>query len=115
MTKRVSTIIKNKLPNILLFVFIDLVFLFLTSFIAVWARHDFGMIPEPYLTNSYQYLIIDFILLFILFSIFKLYTSVWKYASVTELCDIILACCIYETTAYVYKALFAISLPRSYC
>ena len=114
MTKRVERLIRDKLANIIIFIVVDFLVLFLTSLLAIWIRYDFSVIPEEYLINSYQFLLIDFIILFGLFIYLKLYTSVWKYASVTELIDIILACCLFETVSYMYKAMFLVELPRSY-
>jgi len=114
MMKKASNIIKEKLPNILLFVLIDLIAICLSSFIAIWARFDFGDIPELYLLNSYQFLMIDAVIMVVIFSIFKLYTSVWKYASVLELLNILAACLLLETTTVVYKSIFAIRMPTSY-
>lgn len=114
MTKRVKSIMRDRLPHILLFVVIDMFTLIISSIFSVWLRFDFGFVPEPYLVNAYQYIIIDFLIILIIFLIFKLYTSVWRYASVLELMNIISACSLSELIMAIYKIKFNIYMPRSY-
>ena len=114
MTKRVKRIVRDRMPHILLFVLIDMFALLISSMFSVWLRFDFGYVPEPYLINSYQYFIIDFLILLIIFLLFKLYTSVWRYASVLELLNIISACSLSELIMVLYKIKFNINMPRSY-
>ena len=114
MTKRVKRIVRDRMPHILLFVLIDMFALLISSMFSVWLRFDFGYVPEQYLINSYQYFIIDFLILLIIFLLFKLYTSVWRYASVLELLNIISACSLSELIMALYKIKFNISMPRSY-
>ncbi len=114
MTKKLKSLFKEKLPNIFLFVLVDLLVLAFASTISLWIRFDFGNVPEPYLSNSYQFILIDFILLVAIYAMFKLYTSVWKYASVTELIDIVLADILFGVTTFLYKLAIGVELPRSF-
>jgi len=106
--------VRDRMPHILLFVLIDMFALIISSIFSVWVRFDFGFIPEPYLVNAYQYFIIDFLIILIVFLIFKLYTSVWRYASVLELLNIISACSLSELIMALYKVKFNIFMPRSF-
>ena len=114
MSKRIEGIIKYKLPNILVFIILDFIVLLFSSLLSLWLRFDLDVIPKMYLTNVYNYIAIDFVILFLMFLLFKLYTSVWKYASVNELINIIISCFLSEIILYAYKALFDIKMPRSY-
>ena len=114
MTKKVKSLFEEKLPSIILFVLLDLLVLVLASTLAIWIRFDLGNVPQPFLHNSYQFILIDFLIIFAIYSIFKLYTSVWKYASIIELIDIILANFLFEILTYICKLIFDISMPRSY-
>ena len=114
MTRKVTNLFREKRVNIIMFIMLDLLALLFASFVAIWLRFDFGTIPEPYATNSYDYFIFDFLILFTIFIIFKLYTTVWKYASVTELIDILAACTLFEFLSYIYKIIFSIEMPRSF-
>jgi FlaA1/EpsC-like NDP-sugar epimerase len=87
MMKSAKNLVKDKLLNIFVFVIADFLVLSVSSLFALWIRFDFSDIPEQYLSNAYNYFVFDFIILFIVFLILKLYTSVWKYASVYPLQD----------------------------
>ncbi len=112
--KSVNNLIKNKLPNIILFVILDIITMFLTSYIALWLRFDFGSIPSEYLSAMYDGVIFDSLIMLIIFLGLKLYTSLWKYASIIEFVNIIVGSICIEVTCFVYKNLFYISLPRSF-
>ena len=114
MTKKVDELLQSKLPNILLFIILDFFTILATSLAAIYLRFDFGVIPDPYFVNSYQYLFIDFMILFVVFYTLKLYTSVWKYASIYELVNILIGSFFAEDLWFLYKYFFHISMPRSY-
>ena len=114
MTRKVKNLFREKRVNIIMFILLDLLALVFASFVAIWLRFDFGTIPENYISNLYNYFTFDFLILFSIFIGFKLYTTVWKYASVTELIDIIAACTLFEFLSYIYKLIFSIEMPRSF-
>ena len=64
MTKKVKSLFKEKLPNIILFVLLDFLVLILASTFAIWIRFDLGNVPQPFLHNSYQFILIDFLIIF---------------------------------------------------
>ena len=51
MTKKVKSLFKEKLPNIILFVLLDFLVLILASTFAIWIRFDLGNVPQPFLHN----------------------------------------------------------------
>lgn len=112
--KKINGVINKKITKILVFVVLDVLALILSSLASVGLRFDFSDIPSNYLLNSYRYLIYDFIIIFVIFMLFKLYTSMWTYASIVELIDIIFSCIFFECVSYAYKGMFKIEMPRSY-
>ena len=114
MKKKTKLFLKGKLPKIILFILIDLFVLFISSVLAIWTSFNFGDVTDIYLSNICDFLFIDFIVLFSIFFCFRLYTSVWKYASVTELVNIILSSSIFEMIVCVLKFSLNISMPGSY-
>ncbi len=114
MTKTMKKLFKEKLPNIMIFVLLDFFIIIFTSFFAIWIRFDFSAIPEEYYINCYRYILIDAIIMYILFFFYHLYTSVWKYASIPELINIVLGCVSFEVLTYLYKLIFSIRMPRSF-
>lgn len=113
MTK-IKKIMTQKRIRIAMFIVLDILAMTLCSFLSIGLRFDFHDIPNIYIDNIYDFLIIDVIIIVILFSIFKIYKSMWSYASITELVNIILACTSYEIIEFIYKELIDIKMPRSY-
>lgn len=59
-------------------------------------------------------LFVDAILMYIIFIILRLYTSVWKFASVTELLNVIYGCMMIEICSVVFHYSFSLMMPRSF-
>lgn len=113
MTK-IKNIITQKRIRIAMFIVLDILAITMCSFLAIGLRFDFHDIPNIYIDNIYNFLIIDSIIIVAIFSIFKIYKSMWSYASITELINIILACSSYELIEFIYKQIININMPRSY-
>ena len=114
MGAKVKSLIKEKLPMIVLFIVLDFFMLLIASKLSILVRFDFLNVPELYMNNAQRFIILDFIILFIIYSILKLYTSVWKYASVIELIDIMLSNIAFIAITSIYKSIFLIKLPISF-
>ena len=113
MTK-IKNIITQKRIRIAMFIVLDIIAITMCSFLAIGLRFDFHDIPNIYIDNIYNYLLIDSIIIVAIFSIFKIYKSMWSYASITELINIILACSSYELIEFIYKQIINVNMPRSY-
>lgn len=113
MTK-IKNIITQKRIRIAMFIVLDILAITMCSFLAIGLRFDFHDIPNIYIDHIYNYLLIDSIIIVAIFSIFKIYKSMWSYASITELINIILACSSYELIEFIYKQIININMPRSY-
>lgn len=112
--KKIKTIITQKKIRIAMFIVLDILAMTMCSFLSIGLRFDFHDIPNIYIDNIYNYLLIDSIIIVAIFSIFKIYKSMWSYASITELINIILACSNYELIEFIYKQIININMPRSY-
>ena len=113
MTK-IKNIITQKRIRIAMFIVLDILAITMCSFLAIGLRFDFHDIPNIYIDYIYNYLLIDSIIIVAIFSIFKIYKSMWSYASITELINIILACSSYELIEFIYKQIINVNMPRSY-
>lgn len=113
MTK-IKNIITQKRIRIAMFIVLDILAITMCSFLVIGLRFDFHDIPNIYIGNIYNYLLIDSIIIVAIFSIFKIYKSMWSYASITELINIILACSSYELIEFIYKQIINVNMPRSY-
>lgn len=112
--KKFKKIMSQKKQRIILFIILDIIVLTLCSFLSLGLRFDFTNIPKLYIDNIYKYLIIDVVLLVVIFAIYKLYLSMWSYASITELISIVYGCITYEILEFIYKSFLNISMPKSY-
>ena len=112
--KKIKTIITQKRIRIAMFIVLDILAMTMCSFLSIGLRFDFHDIPNIYIGNIYNYLLIDSIIIVTIFSIFKIYKSMWSYASITELINIILACSSYELIEFIYKQIINVNMPRSY-
>ena len=100
----------------LFLVVLDILIINITSFMALWTRFDFsiGSIEPRYISELLEYLPINTIITLGIFWLFRLYHSLWKFASVDELMNIIFATTVSEVVQYIGMKLMHIEIPRSY-
>lgn len=106
--------LKKRTNRIILFVILDIATLFFCSFFALFLRFNFAEIPNLYLNNMNKYLFFDALLMVAVFMMFRLYLSMWSYASITELLSIGFGCTVYQLLEFFYKMILNIDMPRSY-
>lgn len=102
---------KNRKKSILLF-FLDIILINLSYLLALYLRFD-GNIEIKYLTVYMDNTLMLTVIKLIAFYYFKLYRSVWRYASVGELINIIAACIMANAGALSYLFIRQAHLPRS--
>ena len=110
----VKKVLESKSWKIIIFIILDFFAITLCSIFAINLRFDFGQIPQEFLNNFGICILIDTIIMYGVFSILKLYTSVWSYASIIELLNIIIGCFLYETVSFGYHDILNIKIPRSF-
>ena len=90
-----SFIEKNAPKNrVALLVILDILLITLSGFLALYIRFDFSFrnMEMKYVDYELLYLPFNLVLTMILFVVFRLYRSVWRFASATELLNVISAC-----------------------
>ena len=113
--EKFKNIIKEKKIRIIMFLVLDVLSLTLCSFLAIALRFDFHSIPYRYTNIIYNYLIIDALILIFIFWAYRIYKSMWSYASISELISIFFSCTTFILVEYIYKCLILkLPLPRSY-
>ena len=77
-------------------VLLDIVFVNASSLLALWIRFNMytADIPIEYYTSVKEMMIPNTVATLIVFAFFKLYTSLWRYASIKELVNIIESCAV---------------------
>jgi FlaA1/EpsC-like NDP-sugar epimerase len=85
---------KNQLPKTLALMFLDIIIISGSIFSAIWIRSSIDPVDiQEYLIQPlYDRAIINIIGTIVIFWFFRLYTTLWRYASIKELTYIVLAC-----------------------
>lgn len=96
----------------LLYVF-DIAVIYISLHLSLWLRFD-GKVPGIYATFNPYIILIVVIFSILVFKYFKLYSSLWTFASVSELKNIILACCSSALINIVVMTFTHTNLPRSW-
>ncbi|MBR4618645.1 MAG: polysaccharide biosynthesis protein [Bacilli bacterium] len=112
--KAVNKFLKKKTSRILILILLDICMMILSAIFALWLRFDFNFMPIQYIKGVFEYIIIDIILMICVFKIFRLYTSIWQYASINELMRVGMSCVIVEVLSFLYRGFLNVNLFRSY-
>ena len=104
------------LSKILILVILDILSVMVASYGALYWRYDFSFseMPTRYLEMATSLLLPNILISIVIFWIFKLYNSVWRYASANELINISGACIICFFLQIVLASILKLPLPRSY-
>ncbi|MCR4842841.1 MAG: polysaccharide biosynthesis protein [Eubacterium sp.] len=98
----------------LIIVFLDVLTLFISGFMALWIRFDFSLNQGgSYFSRQAEFAPLVIITFVAVYYAFKLYSSIWTFASVAELSRIIGAYIVLIPVMLLEIAIFHISLPRS--
>lgn len=98
-------------------VLLDIISINMCSLFALLIRYDFKYsdIPYEYLYNIAKYAVINTVVIMVILWCCKLYKSVWSYASVAELLNVIKAVIISFLIQLLFiYCIFKINMPRSY-
>ena len=100
----------------LLLALFDVAIIISSSLIALMARFDFsyGAIEAPYLSHLYHYLPIHIIITLIIFYLFRMYHSLWKFVGIHELGYMLAANAIVFVIQIAGMYLMQYPMPRSY-
>ena len=109
---------KNKklIFRIILLVLMDMLIITAAGPLAIYVRYNLFFEPQAieFIENIFQYLPVNLILTVIVFAAFRLYQGIWKYASASDLVNIILACLVSAVTQTIGMMLMGLRFPRSY-
>ena len=91
--KKDSSFLKIPINRIFALVLFDIMSIIVASFAALYVRFDFSFkaIPQHYLVMFEEIIPYNLVVTLVFFVLWKLYRSVWRYASATELVNIVFA------------------------
>ncbi|MBQ3294886.1 MAG: polysaccharide biosynthesis protein [Erysipelotrichaceae bacterium] len=94
----------------------DFVTICFSYFLGLWLRFDFrfSRIPEVYLAVYYKMIVPFAICCIFIYLYFKLYRSIWRFASYSELINIIISNIICGLFNYIVTRVFGARMPISY-
>ena len=112
-----SFIEKNVPRNrVALLVILDLLIITVSGFLALYIRFDFSFdkMDMQFVNFEMQYLPLNLVFTIVIFVIFKLYRSVWRFASTTEFLNVIGACSACILLQIVFMSFLKMRMPVSY-
>ena len=114
MKQKIKKSFDKKITRITLLVLLDIFSVFLAEFLTLWFRFDMSHIQQDFLSTFSEWFWIDAAITVIVFAVFGLYTSVWKYASIAELISLALAVVTVDVFVFTYKHAMLLPSPRSF-
>ena len=115
-TQKENKFLNIPVSRIAALVLLDIMSIVVASFAALYIRFDFkfGGIPGEYLLKFERIIPFNIALTLLLFALWKLYKSVWRYASATELLNIVFATTCAAVGQILLCHILNQKMPRSY-
>lgn len=109
-------ILQIPVTRIALLVLADMISIMLSSVLSLYVRYEFSFmdVQKEFWEAILEAYLINVVITLIIFYIFRLYNSVWRYASDTELVNIIIAVVICAAMQPVIFWILNTHVPRSY-
>ncbi len=106
----------GKAPRVMLLLIYDTMAVCLAEFLALWTRFEFSFdkIDAPFVETASHYVLLNVFVTVLIFALFKLYNSLWQYASVQEMLSVVGACVMAAASQCVGMSMLQWHMPRSY-
>lgn len=106
----------KKRIRISLLLLYDVMAIFMSEYMALLIRYEFrpDKIKPEHLKLVLEFSVLNILLTVFIFSLFSLYESLWRYASVTELLNLTLACLVSAGVQLIVMYMLEFRMPRSY-
>ncbi len=116
MSKGERTIDKKLALRRLFLVLCDVTIICASSALGLLLRFDLnpGKVPMIYVESVWYYLPFNMVFTLIIFYLFKLYHSIWRFAGVIEMQNVLSACVTVSLLQFVGFQIFELPIPRSY-
>lgn len=114
--KNKTIFLKIPANRIAILVILDVMSIVAASFAALYIRFDFSFanIEKQYMMQLEHILLPNILVTLLFYTIWKLYRSVWRYASANELINIVFATTCTAVAQVVYCYMLNQKMPRSY-
>ena len=110
-----STFRRRYIEKLLLIVLADAFTIAVSYFMALWIRFDFSIAKTPVQEIDKVIVFIPFAIgiTFVVYYFFRLYHSIWRFASISEVAHIILAYAVLAVILPAFEMLSPFKIPRS--
>ncbi len=107
---------KKMIYRILLLMLVDAIIITLSGPMAIYIRYNgyFADRAIEFIEEIFRYLPINIVVSLLVFGLCRLYQGIWKYASASDLVNIIVACLLSTITQTIGMSLLGLEYPRSY-
>lgn len=107
---------KTPMINKILFMLIDIVVINVSSFLGLYLRFNLKIsdMPIEYVESVKDMILINTVVTIIIFAIFRLYTTLWRFASLNELVNVLWACILSVVANVVFYLFSYHPIYRSY-
>ncbi|MBE5864652.1 MAG: polysaccharide biosynthesis protein [Lachnospiraceae bacterium] len=114
--KEKTRFLKSSFNRTLALVLMDIMAIMISSFSSLYIRYEFSFsaIRDDFMLNFERLLPINVVVGLLMFVVFKLYRSVWRYASATELINIVFATTGSAVVQVIVCMVTGFTMPRSY-
>lgn len=94
----------------------DILAVYAASFGALLIRYELSVfeIRPVFIDTAYRYLAVNIVCTVVVFYSLRMYTSLWKYASVQELCNVVFAAVLSGVLQFLGMHMMRMQMPRSY-
>lgn len=102
--------------SMMIFLVLDFLSIILASFASILVRYEFqfDLVEQRFVDTIIWYMTINFVVTVVVYYLFSLYTTLWKYAGITELCKITAAAAVSSILQVVGMLLLRKPIFRSY-
>ena len=107
---------KKMIYRILLLMLVDALIITTAGPMAIYVRYNWLFEPMAieFIEQIFRYLPVNIIISLVLFGLCRLYQGIWKYASASDLVNIIVACLLSAVTQAIGMSFLGLKYPRSY-
>lgn len=107
---------RKMIYRIFLLILMDTLIITIAGPMAIYVRYNLFFEPMAiaFIENIFQYLPLNLLVTLAAFTFFRLYRGIWKYASASDLVNIIGACAVSAVTQAIGMKLCGLHFPRSY-
>jgi len=114
--KIVNRINPQLLQRRIVLVILDIMTVCIASIAPLWIRFELNYrdIPQVYLNSAWNFMIANVVMTLVVFYVFKLYHSLWAFAGMAEVQNILAACILSAILDFLGMKLMRYPIPRSY-